>query len=78
MDPNEILTLLRQRPFEPFRIHVLDGRTYDITHPELCLVTRRTLHIGVPPSSTGPAQRAELVAVLHVSRIEPLAGASTS
>ena len=25
---------LRQKPFEPFRIHIADGRSYPVQHPE--------------------------------------------
>jgi hypothetical protein len=24
----------KQRPFEPFRLHVADGKSYDVRHPE--------------------------------------------
>jgi len=34
MPLEEILALLRTRPFVPFRIHLLDGTTYDVRHPE--------------------------------------------
>jgi len=30
----EIQRLLAARPFEPFRIFVADGNTYDVRHPE--------------------------------------------
>ena len=37
MSPADVLEALRRRPFEPFRIQVSDGSTYDVRHPELVL-----------------------------------------
>src|SRR5512142_1083128 len=31
---------LTSRPFQPFRITLTDGRTYDVSHPELALFGR--------------------------------------
>lgn len=77
MNPNEMLLVLRRRPFEPFRLHLSDGKTYDITHPELCVVARTALYIGVPtPGGPEPVERVEIASLLYVTRMEPLAGAT--
>lgn len=34
---------LRTRPFRPFRIHLTDGASYEVRHPEMCLLGRRRL-----------------------------------
>jgi hypothetical protein len=34
MAPNDILALLRARPFRAFRIVTSDGTVYDVNHPE--------------------------------------------
>ncbi len=34
MTIQEIQRLLSARPFDPFRVLVADGRTYDVRHPE--------------------------------------------
>jgi hypothetical protein len=34
MTIQEIHRLLSARPFDPFRVLVADGRTYDVRHPE--------------------------------------------
>ena len=34
MTMQEILRLLAARPFEPFRVLVADGRSFDVRHPE--------------------------------------------
>lgn len=33
---------LDRQPFEPFRIHMSDGVTFDVRHPDLCMVARST------------------------------------
>ena len=38
MRPEDILELLRARPFEPFRVCLSDGSTYEIQHPDMAIV----------------------------------------
>jgi hypothetical protein len=38
---------LQARPFRPFRIHLSDGAAYDVMHPELLLLGRRSLVLGL-------------------------------
>lgn len=73
MHPEEVVTALHKRPFVPFRLHVADGSSYDVRHPELLMVTMRAAYIGVPPDPPGllPA-RAVVISLGHVSRLEEL------
>ena len=32
--------------FKPFTLHLSDGRTYDVPHPEFVLVTKRTVAVA--------------------------------
>ena len=72
MRPDDLRRLLRQQPFRPFRLHVSDGATYDITHPEMAAVTpgavRVWLRAGRPPAPT--VERVVLVSLIHVTRLE--------
>ncbi|HPM22892.1 MAG TPA: hypothetical protein PLP66_03235 [Phycisphaerae bacterium] len=47
MDPNEILTLVRKRPFEPFAIRLHDGRSIEVRHPEVIVVGKRSVFVGL-------------------------------
>ena len=38
MSPQQLLQLLRQRPFKPFRVSLNDGRVFDIRYPDLNIV----------------------------------------
>jgi hypothetical protein len=63
---------LRTRPFRPFRIYLTDGAAYDVRHPEMCLLGRRTAVIGLAadPAST-VFDRAVDVDLFHIVRVEP-------
>ena len=72
MHPDDVIAALRERPFRPFRIHVSDGATYDVRHPEMVIVGRRTLIIGLPGVPDRPQDRIATVALIHVARLEHL------
>lgn len=47
MTTQEIQRLLATRPFEPFRILVADGNSYDVRHPESIALAGRGCLIAV-------------------------------
>ena len=70
---DDVQTRLRERPFQPVRIITSTGQTYDVFHPDLVLVGRRFLIIGIP-SGDNPSQ-AEMVtrvAMVHVTELRDL------
>ena len=48
MRPDDIRNFLNRRPFQPFRITLTDGRNYEVRHPELVMVGRSSIVIGLP------------------------------
>jgi hypothetical protein len=46
-----LFDLLRHRPFRPFRLHLTDGRRFDIVYPELN-VAGRTLRMSLPETNS--------------------------
>lgn len=74
MDPHELLAATRRRPFIPFRLTLTEGSTYDVKHPEFCMVGRRSVVLGLQPL----AEEQELFDysvtfhLLHVVKMEPL------
>ena len=73
--PEDVRKHLDRRPFEAFRICLTDGKTYDIRRPDLCVVDRSTIHVGVPdPRRPGVAMDVHLCALVHIVRFEPLDG----
>ncbi len=68
--------LVAARPFTPIRIHTTDGASYEVRHPEMILVGRRALHLGVPSERhSHVAQDIHRLAILHIARVEELAQA---
>jgi hypothetical protein len=80
MRPDDVLQLLRAGPFRPFRISLSDGKEYEVRHPEMALVSRSTVHVGVPGprGPDGPLERVVTCAPVHITRMELLDGASTA
>jgi hypothetical protein len=78
MIPEELRDSARQKPFQPFRIVLTDGETYEIRHPDLLWVGQRTAYVGLTGS---PGQtffeRSVKIDLLHISRIEPIEGSAT-
>ena len=78
MNPTDFHKWLKNRPFQPFRLFLSNGKTYDVRHPELVLVGRNAVSIGTPaPEFTDPvADRVVDVALLHINVIEPMVASS--
>ncbi len=75
MRPEDAREHLDKRPFAPFRICMSDGMAYDITHPDLCIVSRTTLFVGVPhPTKLRVAMGVHHCALVHIVRVEPSNG----
>jgi hypothetical protein len=80
MRPDDIHGLLHKRPFQPFRIRLSNGTTYDIRHPELVVVGRSTMFIGVPAPDLPPATYDDfaLVSLMQLAEVTPVIPASSS
>jgi hypothetical protein len=78
MAPEELRDTLRHQPFEPFRLVMTDGVGYEIRHPDLLWVGRRSAMIGLTgqPGQTF-YERAVKIDLLHVVRVEPIESVST-
>jgi hypothetical protein len=69
----EAKSLLDARPFVPFRIHMTDGRSFDILHPDFVWVFRNRLDIAIPAQEAkGIVDHVERCFFLHVVRAEEL------
>jgi hypothetical protein len=80
MRPECIRDELHRQPFVPLRLHLTDGKTYDIRHPEMIIVTSREVYVGREETSPGSgiAKGLDLVSLLHVVRVEQIPFASTA
>ena len=74
MHAQVLFSLLRQQPFEPFRLSLSDGREFVVRHPELAFVDRRTLYLGIGGSNPldEPAERTMHIDLTHIVSTQPL------
>ena len=70
---DDIRARVRRQPFVPIRIRTSGGETYDVYHPDLIMIGRRSLTVG-SASADDPAtyEQTAQVAILHVTAIEDL------
>ncbi len=74
MRMQELQDTLKKTPFEPFRIRLSDGQSYDVRHPEFAGLTRHSLYVGVSPDEDDAPERMVQCDLLHVVTIEPING----
>lgn len=67
--------LLFQRPFKPFRVVMSSGKTYDVRHPEMALLTRSDLLVGIDDADDEVPADFKICALLHVTAVEPVESA---
>ena len=69
--PEDIQARLRTQPFIPLRVVTSSGQMYDVTHPDLVVVGRRSVFIGVA-SNENPAHfdSASQVALMHITDLQ--------
>ena len=68
--------LLSQRPFKPFRIVMSSGQTYEVRHPEMAMLTRTDMLVGVGDTDEGVPAEFKICSLLHITAVEPLSGAA--
>jgi hypothetical protein len=77
MSPENLQERVLQQPFEPFRVCLSDGATYEVRQAEMMLVTRRQVIIALPRPGEEIARRVVYCDPLHITRIEPINGRGT-
>ena len=75
MRPEELRILLRRQPFVPIRIHFTDGTAYEVKHPEMAMLTRSTIEIGMEEQEgSGIAENVVYCSLVQIVRVENLNG----
>jgi hypothetical protein len=75
MRPDELRQVLYKEPFQPFRVRVRDGRTFDIRYSELSLIGESVFIIGIPaPDDPNPRfyDRQAWIPLQWIDGIDPL------
>jgi hypothetical protein len=68
MGAGEIRELLKRKPFLPFRLHLTNGLTFEVTNAELATVGRRVLTLSLPPE--GDIEKEAIISLMHIIWIE--------
>ncbi len=74
MRSQDIREFLNKRPFQPLRLTLTDGTAYEVRHPDLLMVGRSHVVVGVPAADEPDAvfDRAIYIDLLHIMQVEPL------
>jgi hypothetical protein len=76
--PADIRKRILEHPFQPFRVYLTDGRSFDIHDPAWNLVADVILLIGVAPDDDPRSripERHERIDYRLIARVEPLTAA---
>lgn len=77
MAPNDIRDGQSARPFAPFRMHMSNGMSVDVRHPEMIVVGDEAITVGVSDEKTGKIG-IKYFSIINVNVIEPLSAETES
>lgn len=73
MKAEELIELLAERPFQPLRLHLADGRLREIRHPGMAVVSESSVAIGVPRDDTSRlATKIVHCSLVNIVEVEPI------
>lgn len=64
--------MLARRPFQPVKLTLSSGQSFEIRHPEMAMLTRTSLLIGTDIAEDGVPADFKIVSLLHIASMEPL------
>jgi hypothetical protein len=71
---SRIREYLDATPFRPLRVHLSDGSSHDVPHPEFAWLVGSRLYVAKVVKERGPDDpQVKELSVLHITRVEPLA-----
>jgi hypothetical protein len=69
--------LLTRQPFQPFRLVMSSGQSYEVRHPEMAWLTRTDILVATDVMDDGIPAKYRICSLLHVTAIEPIGAPST-
>ncbi|CAA9415975.1 MAG: hypothetical protein AVDCRST_MAG64-2588 [uncultured Phycisphaerae bacterium] len=64
--------MLARRPFQPVRLTLSSGQSFEIRHPEVAMLTRTSILVGTDLAEDGVPAEFKIISLLHVTSIEPM------
>ena len=69
---DNLYDLLRQRPFQPFRIVMKDGQAFEVCQQGTAMLTQSDILVGVGKSRHGVPLECRIFSLQQVASVEPL------
>jgi hypothetical protein len=76
MSPDEFESVLKTQPFVPVRVHMSNGGTHEIRHPDDAIIGDEVVAIGVYEKDS-ERPRIRLLSLININEIEPVASAAS-
>jgi hypothetical protein len=76
VQPDELIERLRRQPFEPFAVHMADGRVFEVRYPRMNVVFTTYFLVGIPEADHPDdiiADHFERLDLSLITKIGPLA-----
>lgn len=64
--------LMATQPFRPFRLVMSSGQSYEVRHPEMAMLTRTSILVGIDIADDGVPAEFKICSLLHVTAVEPI------
>lgn len=80
VQPEELVQRFRRRPFEPFLLRLSDGSAYEVRYPDMHLVCRTFVVLGIPEANQPDpfADHFEFIDLSRISGINPMPESNTA
>jgi hypothetical protein len=72
MTVQDFRDLLTHQPFQPFRLVMSSGLTYEVRHPEMAFLSKTSIYVAIGEEEEGVPDRFKMCSLLHVTAVEPL------
>ncbi len=76
MSPHELHDAIKKQPFTPVRLHMSNGRTHDVRHPDDAIIGDEVVALGVYEQGT-EFPRIRLLSIININEVEPLTTSPT-
>lgn len=63
---------LGRQPFGPFRLVMSSRQSYEVRHPEMAMLTRAAMLVGVGELESDTPAEFRTCSLLHVTAVEPI------
>jgi hypothetical protein len=67
MNPDDLIALMRQQPFQPFTVHVNNGTTFEVRHPDQAMSVGELLLVA---HDGGQLERIAMLNIAHIKTKE--------